>query len=589
MKASELLGAIAASPLKAVGWLVSKVTGMSDEMDLDLFTLVTTSKPLPPNAKLLEPVPRILPNGVKAWVAIIPEEGKGLYYVEEPTLSEEELRAYKTLIARLQYVTKLEPRMGVEAYTPEALEAYIVEKAREVSEEFEVAGIYGLTKDKLVYYVKRDLLGYGPINPLMGDEELEDILIVGYDKAFIVLDRRWAELDWLETNITLSHDQLDQLARRLALMGKSTLSVAFPTVMCMIPTHDRVTATYRYEVSPNGTSISIRKFRKEPITIPQLLEQSVMSLQMVAYLWEIIEDKGVIFVVGLPGGGKTTLCNALSLMLKPQFHPVTIEDFPELNLPQENRHSLTARYSKAIRGEGGGKRGEQVGEVSQVDLLRQSLRIRPDFLIVGEILTEEAPVMFQAINTGLGGATSFHATDVHAAVTRLMEKTIGVDPAMLSMIDAVITVKRVKHPLTGEMVRRVPSIDEIKGVNDYNNVFTWTPSIDRFTPTDTRAIAKQSFALQKIKTRRGLTEEQIVGELNEKIHFLEDVSARHLERFSEFSGAIKSFYAAKARTVASKTEPAAGVEEKPTIVELPLKTESVEDRLLKRLQTRERA
>jgi flagellar protein FlaI len=563
-------------PFKALSVVVSRVAGFHEEMVLEPFPFISTTKPLPKEGVVLEP-PRNLPNNVVARLAILPNEGKGLYYIEEPELTEEEGRAYQVLVNRLQYVTKLEPGLGPDAYTPEILEGLIVEKAREVSEEYGVAGMHELTKDKLVYYIKRDLLGYGPINPLMTDDELEDVLVAGYDKPFIVVDRKWADLDWLETNLVLTHDQQDQLARRLALMGKSTLSIAFPKVQTMLPSHDRLAATYRYEVSPLGTSLSIRKFRKEPLTIPQLMAQSMLTPVMAAYLWEIVEERGVVFVIGLPGSGKTVLCNALSILLKPQFHPVTIEDFPELNLPQEQKQSLTARRSRTIRSEGD-KHGEQAGDVSQVELLRHSLRIRPDFLIVGEILTEEAPVMFQAINTGLGGQTSFHAANVHAAVTRLIEKTIGVDPAMLQMIDAVVLVNRIRHPLTGETVRRIISIDEIIEVGKYNNVFSWSPAMDTFSRSDSKDVVNSSRAMQRIRTRRGWSDDQLADDLLDKAHFLDDALGKHIERFADFSQAVKKFYAGKVRPLTYKAE----VEAK-AVKSVEPQSGNIEDVLLDRL------
>jgi len=491
-------------------------------------------------------------------VAYAPATNKGYYYVEEPRLSEEESSFYQRLINRLTYTAKLVPGMGTDAYNPQTLEAMIVERARQISEEFVVGGLHELTREKLIYYVKRDLVGYGAINPLMDDPELEDILVVGYDKPFIVMDRNWSDLDWLETNIQLVHDHQDQLARRLALKGRSSVSVAFPIVTCMLPSHDRVAVTYRYEASPSGTSISIRKFRKEPLTVPTLLDQPVFSPLMAAYLWTIIEDRGVIFVIGLPGSGKTVLCNALSLMLRPQYHPVTIEDFPELSLPQEHKQSLTARYSRVLRGEA--KRGEQIGDVTQVDLLRHALRIRPDFLIVGEILTQEAPVMFQAINTGLGGSTSFHAADVHSAVTRLTEKTIGVDPAMLNMIDAVILIQRLRHPVTGKIIRRVTSIDEIRGIGDYNNAFTYSPLADVFSPSDPEVVVNKSVAMQKVATRRGISSGAMVEMLRDKVRFLEELQVRGIKNFADFSAAVKTYYAEQARMLGGEEETSVSME-----------------------------
>ncbi len=122
------------TPFKVLSIVVSKITGLHEEMVVEPFPFISTTKPLPKEAVPLEP-PRNLPNNVVARLAILPNEGKGLYYIEEPVLTEEEGRAYQVLVNRLQYVTKLEAGQGPNAYTPEVLEGIIVEKAREVSEE----------------------------------------------------------------------------------------------------------------------------------------------------------------------------------------------------------------------------------------------------------------------------------------------------------------------------------------------------------------------------------------------------------------------------------------------------------------------
>jgi flagellar protein FlaI len=511
-----------------------------------LFPLASFSSPLPPDA---EPIGSnssyLLPNGVRVNIGLRKAVGEALYFIQEPELTELERRAYQRLMYRLTYELHLEAGKGPEAYTPEALEQLVEEAAREVSIQYGAADIHELTQEKLMYYVKRDLIGYGPVDPLLNDNDIEDIKVSGYHVPFIIIHREYAQYGWLTTNIALDPDSQDSLGRRLVQMGGSTLSIAFPAVECMLPNGDRLSVFYQYEVSPHGTSVSIRRHKREPYTVVQFIEHGELSPLMAACLWQLLEAKGVLFIVGQPGAGKTALVNALGIMIRDSLVPVTIEDFPELNLPQKFKQSLVTRYSKALRTEAI-RRGEQVGEFNQEDLLRSSLRIRPDYLIVGEILTKEAPVFLQAINIGLSGFTSFHADSIDTTIARLTEKTIGVDPTMLHLIDWVITVSYLKHEETGSMVRRIRSVDEILSVGNYNNVFKWIPPpSDLFEPSSADEVVDRSSSLGKIMVRRGISKATLVAEIEEKRLFLEDLQAKGVRKFAEVSEAFRRFYASK--------------------------------------------
>jgi flagellar protein FlaI len=427
-----------------------------------------------------------------------------------------------------------------------------------------------------MYYVRRDLVGYGPVDTLLLDGNIEDVKVSGYGRPFILIHREHAKYGWLRTNIQLDHDSQDRLARRLTLMGKSSLSTAFPMVECMLPNGDRLSAFYQYEISPLGTSITIRRHKAEPYTVIQFIEQGEFTSLMAACFWTVLEAKGVFFMIGQPGSGKTSLVNALGQMIRDSQVPVIIEDFPELNFPQPFKQSLVTRYSKALRTEAV-KRGEQMGEVNQEDLLRASLRIRPDYLIVGEILTREAPVFLQAINIGLSGLTSFHAEDVETAVSRLTEKTIGVDPTMLRLIDWIVTVGYVKLERTGDMVRRCRSVDEIMSVGNYQNVFKWNPTEDAFTPNAGAQVVMNSRAFRKVMARRGTSEAAMIAELEEKVNFLEDLRARGMKRFAEVSQAFKDYHASKIPGAPSGVEVAPRAPAEAIVV-------SIEDRLLKLAQ-----
>jgi len=541
----------------------------SDEEGEPQYPLLSFNTPLPPEAEQLGE-PYVLPNGVKVTVGFLREAARGLYFIQEPELTDIERNAYRHLIHRLWYELPIQPGLGPEAYSPEALAQLVEREGRIVSERYGSARIHEFTEETLMHYVRRDLVGYGPIDSLLLDPNIEDVKVSGYGQPFIIIHREYAKYGWLTTNIQLDNDMLDRLIRRLAQMGKSSISTAFPIVECMLPNGDRLSGFYQYEVTTAGTSMTIRRHKAEPYTIIQFIEQGELSSLMAACLWTVLEAKGVFFVVGQPGAGKTSFVNALGQMIQDSQVPVVIEDFPELHFPQPFKQSLVTRYSKALRTEAV-RRGEQIGEVTQEDLLRASLRIRPDYLIVGEILTREAPVFLQAINIGLSGLTSFHAEDIETAISRLLEKTIGVDPTMLHLIDWVVNIGYVKLEGTGEMVRRCRSVDEIISVGNYQNVFKWYPASDSFLPGDPQEIVKRSKAIKKVMTRRGISEASMLAELEEKTSFLENLRAKGVRRFADVSQAFREYHAGKVPMVAAPIEAEAKAPEGILV--------SVEDRL----------
>jgi len=198
------------------------------------------------------------------------------------------------------------------------------------------------------------------------------------------------------------------------------------------PRGSRIAATFRREVSVKGSSVVIRKFAGRPITILDLIISGVMSPEVAAYLWYAIDLRMTFMVMGVTGAGKTTILNAILNLVKETNKVVTIEDIPELRLAQDNWVQLTARQAYGDTGK----------EISLMDLVKLSLSIGPDIIVVGEIRGAEAYVLFQAISTGHGGATTFHAYDIESAVKRLMNNPLNIPQEWIPMMNLGITIRR---------------------------------------------------------------------------------------------------------------------------------------------------
>jgi len=330
-----------------------------------------------------------------------------------------------------------------------------------------------------LYYLLRNMFGYNILTPLLFDTNIEDISVSGINLPIYVYHRQF---EYTPTNIVLTKSMnlfgkiidgeqlLDELVLRFISLANKTISVATPIADGILPKGDRIAATFRREVSMNGSSFVIRRFSESPITILDLINSKVLSPEAAAYLWYAIDMKMSFMVIGVTGAGKTTVLNAILNLVKESMKVVSIEDIPELRLAQDNWVQLYARPAYGGLGK----------EVSLMDLLKLSLRYRPDIIVVGEIRGEEAYVLFQAISTGHGGATTFHAYDSESAVKRLMNEPLNIPSEWIPMMNIIITVRRLPLYVGDKIVlrRRAVAIDEIVSYNDLRRSVRWDPNTD---------------------------------------------------------------------------------------------------------------
>jgi flagellar protein FlaI len=330
-----------------------------------------------------------------------------------------------------------------------------------------------------LYYLLRNMFGYNVLTSLIADSEVEDISYSGLDLPVYVYHRSF---EYVPTNVVFSknmkileydldgNELSDQIVLRLLSLTGRTISIADPIADGMLPKGDRIAATFRNEVSARGSSFVIRRFADKPITILDLINSGVLSADAAAYLWYAIDMKMSFMVIGVTGAGKTTVLGSLLNLVKESMKIVSIEDIPEIRIANDNWVQL---YSRTAYG-GTGK------EISLMDLLKLSLRYRPDLIVVGEIRGQEAYVLFQAISTGHGGATTFHAYDTASAIKRLMNNPLNIPQEWISMMNIVVNVRRLPVFVGDKVVlrRRAVGVDEIVSPNDYRRVVSWEPRSD---------------------------------------------------------------------------------------------------------------
>ena len=402
-----------------------------------------------------------------AIIILSEDTGEYVYYVDEVPLTEDELRIYKRVVDFLLWEAG-------ELKEGEDPREFISREARRAVDLFRIR--MGRTPtvswSKILYYIEREIAGFGAINTLMMDPNLEDVSCNGVGIPIYVYHRKYESMP---TNIIFnSSGDLDAFVIKLAHMAGKHISVAFPILDASLPGGHRLAATFMREVSQKGSTFTIRKFREDPITIVDMIGFGTLSPEVAAYLWTSIEHKKTILIMGVTGSGKTTLLNSILNLVKPNYKIVTIEDTPEIRLPSKNWVQLVARPSYAA--------GEsRAGEISLYDLVRVSLRYRPDIIVVGEVRGAEAYVLFQSIATGHGGATTIHAESIDAAIKRLTSPPMNIPESYIPLINIALLIERVSIKDSEGRVRasrRITRIWEIGREGLSIQIGRWSPSKD---------------------------------------------------------------------------------------------------------------
>jgi pilus assembly protein CpaF len=306
----------------------------------------------------------------------------------------------------------------------------------------------------LVSDVLDELLGLGPIEPLLKDPTITDILINGYSKVFV---ERYGVLE--PTNVRFKDDRhLLRIIQKIVSAIGRRIDESAPLVDARLADGSRVNAIIP-PLAIDGASMSIRKFARVPISMDRLIEIGSVPAQVAEVLKAVVKARRNVLISGGTGSGKTTMLNAMSAFVDNRERIVTIEDSAELQLQQEHVVRLETRPPNI----------EGRGEITQRELVKNSLRMRPDRIIVGEVRAGEAFDMLQAMNTGHDGSmTTVHANTARDALSRV-EQMIGMSgidiPAraaraqISSAINVVIQVGRLSDGR-----RKLLSLSELTGM-----------------------------------------------------------------------------------------------------------------------------
>jgi flagellar protein FlaI len=381
---------------------------------------------------------------------------------------------------------------------------------------------------KILYFMLRNNLGFGRIDPLIRDDKIEDISCSGPKIPVYLYHRKYENI---KTNIVFEEEELNSFVFLLAQRSGKNISIAKPYLDATLSDGSRLQETLGREITTRGSSFTIRKFKETPITPIDLIKWGTFNVEMMAYLWLAIENNKSLILAGGTASGKTTSLNAISLFIPIKAKIVTLEDTRELQLFHENWVAGLTRDPFTT----GGK-----GAVDMYELLRQGLRQRPEYLIVGEVRGKEALTLFQAMSTGHTTYSTMHAGSVQAAINRLENEPIDVPRVMITALD-ILCVQGAIH-MQGKRVRRMLNVIEIldldpesKSLNTLE-IFTWDPVNDDYN------LLRESVVLKEIREKRGWSKQQLDLALDRRRKVLQYMVDYNIIEYNSVVNIIKEFH-----------------------------------------------
>lgn len=387
------------------------------------------------------------------------------------------------------------------------------------------------SKEVLRYYLFRDFVGLEEIEPLLNDRNIEDISCDGAGIPIFVYHRN-TNIGSIRTNVVFENkEELDLFVNKVAERCGKVISVAHPLLDAALPDGSRVQATLGSDIARRGSNFTIRMFTEQPLTPVDMIKFGTCDLSTMAFFWFLVEHEISILVCGATASGKTSMLNVLSLFIKPQLKIVSIEDTPELRLPHAHWVPEVARSPIA-----------EEGKVDMFALLRESLRQRPDYIIVGEVRGREAYVLFQQMAVGHAGMSTIHAENFTKLVDRLTSPPISLPSNLMQNLDLIIFIKRIKQERLYK--RRVSSVTEIVGFDKNtklpakNDVFGWNPKTDSFD------IKNDSALLKKIADNTGMTETAIQEEIRKRVKILTWMVNKNITDYRKTAEIFNLFYTA---------------------------------------------
>ena len=456
---------------------------------------------------------------------------KLLYRVAEPGLEPDDAGTLRKIEEALMEL--IDVKMSVLKNREEAIN-YLQQKIQKVLAEMNIT----LTLErytKIMYYLVRNFVGLDDIEPMMFDPYIEDIGCSGLNTPVYIVHKKFGSL---ETNVIYTDsEKLSNFVVKMSERCGRYISYAIPLLDGRLPDGSRVQASFAKDVTTKGPTFSIRKFRSNPFSPIDIIDMKTATVDMMAYLWLLIQHNVSILICGGVSTGKTSFLNALSMFIPREEKIVSIEDTREINLPHENWIPSVSRAGYGIP-EASGRR---YGEVDLFDLLKESFRQNPDYVIVGEVRGKEAYVMFQGMASGHASLGTMHAGSLEDVMKRLQTPPIELSPSLIESLDVIIVMTNAKEK--GKSARRIKEIAEIQSIDSHTGIahskkiFSWIPSDDSF-----QEAVQESVLLQKVSFAEGVQLQKMISELKDRKAVLSWMHKKGIADFQQACEVINLYY-----------------------------------------------
>ncbi len=471
-----------------------------------------------------------------------------IYEAIEPPLSEEEEYLHDYLKDTLEKNIDVDRTISGDVENELKLRNQMRKFLAKAGKHLEISSF-----EKIFYYLSNYFLGYGKIQVMMEDTNMEDVSCDGTNIPIFVFHRTYKNT--MTSVIIEDEDELDEFVVNLAQRSGKHISIMNPILDATLPDGSRLNATFGKEITTKGSTFTIRKFKEDPLTMVNLILWKTLSPEMASHLWMAVQYGDTMMVSGGTASGKTTTLNAISHFIPPSSKIITIEDTRELQLPHQNWIAGLTRE----------KKGETTGQsIDMYTLLVSALRQRPEYMIVGEVRGKETMAVFQAMATGQVTYATIHADSVAAIVHRLENPPINIPRILILGLNLVALQAQVR--VKNKRTRRIKDLVEIVGQDPVsqeiisNKVYTWNPAKDEFR------FSGHSNLYEKIMDREGMTTDEITSEIHNRADVLRWLAYSGRDNYQEVANVINEYYRDSKPLVARARKELAGLRlEKPDL------------------------
>ncbi|MFH1398518.1 MAG: ATPase, T2SS/T4P/T4SS family [Candidatus Woesearchaeota archaeon] len=377
-------------------------------------------------------------------------------------------------------------------------------------------------KELLVSYIMRENIGLGNIEILLKDKQLEEIVVNSAKECVWIYHKKHG---WLKTNVKIpTESRIRHYSTMIGRDVQKEITLLKPLLDAHLASGERVNATLM-PVSPHGNTITIRKFSDKPWTIVDFLTNNTISYEAAALLWLAVQNELSVLISGGTATGKTSTLNVVCNFFPPNQRIISIEDTQEIVLPK-NLHWVPME-TRLPNPEG-------KGEVSMLDLLVNSLRMRPDRIIVGEIRRQkEAEVLFEAMHTGHSVYATIHANDARETIVRLTNPPINIPKMMIPAISLVLVQSRNRRTGT----RKTLQIAEITSTGDYQLLYQYDARADQLKKVNQWGRLAETLCLFT-----GLSQQELMQDLEKKEELLKYLVSKNITDINQLGLFFAQYY-----------------------------------------------